>query len=488
MFSKNVSKEKIKGESNENGNSWNDGSSFLDILYCSLLQPNNLGCYHHKNGKLRVVSDHSQCKTKEVPISWNVSSGPSPGWDLTGNVGTNPSTNFVGTLDKTELRFRVNNVVGYRIIPTSDTPNIVGGSNSNIIVDGVVGGMIGGGGNSTEPNTVNDCYSTIGGGAGNSAGQVADSCELWAYNTVGGGHGNSANNFYSTIGGGYGNTATEAGTIGGGYNNVAFETATVGGGSNNSASGPNSTVAGGDSNVAGTWASVGGGTYNVAEGSYSTIAGGEENTASGRNTMIPGGWQNVAAGDFSFAAGFGARANNQGCFVWNDNSNLPSYLDCNNDYRWVARASGGVYFYTNSGLTSGVYVAAGGGSWSSVSDRNMKANFAPVDGRDVLVRLASVPIATWNYRTQDTSIRHMGPTAQDLHAAFGLGESDKHINTIDSDGVALAAIQGLYKLVQEKEAEISALKQENRELNERMNRIEKHLAVMEIPAAMFVQK
>jgi len=33
------------------------------------------------------------------------------------------------------------------------------------------------------------------------------------------------------------------------------------------------------------------------------------------------------------------------------------------------------------------------------------------------------------------------PRREDLQAAFGLGESDKHISTIDSDGIALAAIQ-----------------------------------------------
>ena len=52
----------------------------------------------------------------------------------------------------------------------------------------------------------------------------------------------------------------------------------------------------------------------------------------------------------------------------------------------------------------------------------------------------------------------MGPMAQDFHAAFGLGVSDKLIDTIDPDGVALAAIQGLHALVQEKDAEIDELR------------------------------
>ena len=33
------------------------------------------GCYHHKNGKLRIVSDHSLCKKTELPITWNVGGG-----------------------------------------------------------------------------------------------------------------------------------------------------------------------------------------------------------------------------------------------------------------------------------------------------------------------------------------------------------------------------------------------------------------------------
>ena len=34
------------------------------------------GCYHNKNGKLRVVSDHSLCKKTELPITWNVGGSP----------------------------------------------------------------------------------------------------------------------------------------------------------------------------------------------------------------------------------------------------------------------------------------------------------------------------------------------------------------------------------------------------------------------------
>jgi hypothetical protein len=90
-----------------------------------------------------------------------------------------------------------------------------------------------------------------------------------------------------------------------------------------------------------------------------------------------------------------------------------------------------------------VYVSGGSGTWNSVSDRNMKENFKAVNSRDILRKVLNLPITTWNYKTQDASVRHIGAMAQDFNAAFRVGEDDKHISTIDPDGVALAAIQGL---------------------------------------------
>ena len=81
------------------------------------------------------------------------------------------------------------------------------------------------------------------------------------------------------------------------------------------------------------------------------------------------------------------------------------------------------------------------------SDRSAKANFSSINPRDVLEALSQIQVETWNYESQDPTIRHMGPMAQDFYAAFGLGKDDKHISTVDADGVALAAIQGLYRLV-----------------------------------------
>jgi hypothetical protein len=98
------------------------------------------------------------------------------------------------------------------------------------------------------------------------------------------------------------------------------------------------------------------------------------------------------------------------------------------------------------------------------SDRNAKENFAPVDGRDILARLVTIPIETWNYKAEDPTVRHIGPMAQDFAEAFGVGEDDKRIHMIDASGVALASIQALHKVVLERDGHIKVLQEQVREL------------------------
>jgi hypothetical protein len=130
----------------------------------------------------------------------------------------------------------------------------------------------------------------------------------------------------------------------------------------------------------------------------------------------------------------------------------------------------------------------------NASDRNHKRDFRPVDGRAVLKRLAAIPIQTWSYKQEDASIRHMGPMAQEFHKAFALGDDDKHIATVDSEGVALAAIQALYLAVQEKDRQIKQLKRQVEELQRartqdagtmerRLARIEEQLRIVHVASA-----
>ncbi len=392
--------------------------------------------------------------------------GGSAGWSLTGNAGTNPQTNFLGTSDNVALELRVNGKRALRLEPNGNSSSLLGGSAYNQVFDDVVGAVIGGGGNSTYENRVTDNYGTVGGGLSNQAGDAEGSVTDKYGATVGGGYGNTASGYVSTVGGGQANEASGVrSSLTGGYQNTASgSNSTVGGGQANEASGFLSTVGGGYSNTASdNYSTVGGGFQNTASYDTSTVGGGSHNTASGSYSTVPGGYYNLAQGYGSLAAGYSAKANNIGCFVWGDV--YEEDVTCDVDNRWVARARGGVYFYTNAGLTTGAYLAAGEGSWSSISDRNMKANIEAVETTTVLEALMEVPISTWNYTTQDDSIRHIGPMAQDFYAAFGVGGNDTAITTIDADGVALAAIQGLY-------AENLALKAQVDDLETRLTALE----------------
>jgi len=56
--------------------------------------------------------------------------------------------------------------------------------------------------------------------------------------------------------------------------------------------------------------------------------------------------------------------------------------------------------------------------------------------------VAALPVTSWNYK-HDPDRRYIGPMAQDFHAGFGLGHDDKHLTTLDLDGVTLSALKGL---------------------------------------------
>jgi hypothetical protein len=587
----------------------------------------------------------------------------SDGWSITGNSGTNPATDFLGTTDDVPLTLAVNAASALRLEPNATSPNLIGGYGGNGVGSGVVGAVIGGGGDSTYPNQVTGDYGTIGGGGGNEVSAMDGTIGGGFWNvtsgeeaTVGGGAANVASGYAATIGGGGGfygvtplpNTASgdwstigggaynvtsgADATVGGGYDNEAsYESATVGGGWSNTASGDYATVGGGQDNVAtathatvaggayntasgnlavvggggantvsgelavvggggantasgdvavvggglfnhadalmatigggehisvtghaatvaggshitvtGDYAAVGGGAGNVASGyaatvgggggyagsipvpniasgdwstiaggygneanydyatvgggtgntasssaatvaggyaneanhNYATVVGGFNNIASGSAATVAGGAWNTAGGTYSFAAGQRAKANNPGCFVWGDA--MAADVACNNDHRTIFRSSGGFYIYTNWNLTSGMYLSSGGSSWNAVSDQARKENFAPVDTQALLAQLAEMPISTWNYKSQDPAIRHIGPMAQDFNALLDDlgGEGEKYINTLDADGVALAAIQGLYAQNQELTAENTALQAEVDDLETRVAALE----------------
>jgi hypothetical protein len=107
------------------------------------------------------------------------------------------------------------------------------------------------------------------------------------------------------------------------------------------------------------------------------------------------------------------------------------------------------------------------------SDQNLKANFSTVNPRLVLDRLSAIPIKSWNYQSDEPSIRHIGPMAQDFRAAFNLGVDDKHIDMIDAQGVTMAAIQGLYQMMQEKDRQIETLTHKVEQQQAQLNQVKR---------------
>jgi hypothetical protein len=242
-------------------------------------------------------------------------------------------------------------------------------------------------------------------------------------------------------------------------NNAAAVGTFIGGGFANEAWAPYSVTAGGAGNGShGDFSATLGGSGNRAEGKYSVVAGGTENRAKGENSTVPGGYRNEARGVGSFAAGSNALAKHDGSFVWADASSS-SPLETTGNNQFIVRAVGGTTFISDAfaGSFSGVTLTSGAGSWSNLSSREAKEEIRPVDVQAVLERLSQLSISTWKYKSQSSKIRHMGPMAEDFYSAFGLGENPTRLTTIDTDGVALAAIQGLYRLLQEKAQKIRSL-------------------------------
>jgi hypothetical protein len=134
----------------------------------------------------------------------------------------------------------------------------------------------------------------------------------------------------------------------------------------------------------------------------------------------------------------------------------------------------------NGDLTTPGFISANGdisaagticGTFCQNSDRNLKEHFTAIDSRGILDRIVRLPISQWDYKT-DAETTHIGPMAQDFYAAFHLGKDDRHIVTVDEEGVALAAIQGLNQKLEETRAESKAKDAEIELLKEKAARVD----------------
>jgi len=361
-------------------------------------------------------------------------------------------------------------------VPTCNgagTDSFVGEPDGNVaaeVATGVLAGSsnqacdynsaIGAGSGNSISSSDSSVYSFIGAGVTNTITGAAE------YGFIGGGHDNTLTGLTAALSGGYlnQNAGTNAMLGAGESNNLttAGDDAFLGGGSTNTVSAQYGVIAGGlHNNVSGEGGYIAAGGYNTVSGTGAVADGGFNNTAAGNFATIPGGYANSAAGIYSFAAGAHASAGQNGTFVWSDGSNGDATLASTRAYEFLARASGGVTFWTNAASTVGATLAPGSGTWASASDRNLKTDVGRIDDAAVLDKVATLPIERWSYKSE-RGVRHVGPMAQDFYAAFGVGEDDKHITSIDEDGVALAAIKALH-------AENVALKREVQRLSAKVD-------------------
>ncbi|TKB99053.1 tail fiber domain-containing protein [Pedobacter cryophilus] len=209
------------------------------------------------------------------------------------------------------------------------------------------------------------------------------------------------------------------------------------------------------------------------------------------------GEDNTATGAASVAMGYHAHTNaRQGSFVFADRSTVDTIrASANHTANW--RVSGGFRIFSSSNLSTGVTIQSGasvsnwgqsnaviststgaylstGGVWTNTSDVNKKHLFKKISNEEILQKLRALDIKEWSYKFEDESIRHIGPTAQDFHAAFNLGTDTKSIGTIDADGILMAATKALEMRTKKQSDDIDKLITENLELRKRLDILEKH--------------
>ena len=202
-------------------------------------------------------------------------------WKATGNSGTTPGANFVGTTDNQPVELRANGERILRLEPTATngSPNVIGGSSGNFVSSGVVGAIIAGGGATdydgvSATNNVAADFGAILGGDGN---RILEGAHA---STIGGGENNrvETNNYAATISGGLSNSIAT-------YYSGSYAGSSIAGGVQNSM-------------LDGQYCVIGGGVQNsMLDGQYCVIAGGEKNTSDiSFTSTLSGGYRNMIYG------------------------------------------------------------------------------------------------------------------------------------------------------------------------------------------------
>jgi hypothetical protein len=288
----------------------------------------------------------------------------------------------------------------------------------------------------------------------------------------------------------------------GGSNSTAIGLYALAFGDTNSAESTSSIVFGSGNQVKGAAGfSAGAGnrvcdTYGVALGNNAKSGGPLINGRCDPDSFNLRGLAAIAIGynvtaDQDHTMAFGKFASNNGftgTFVWSDGSATASADTFKNtaNNEFAARATGGFRFRTNLAGTTGCNLPAGSGVFNCTSSRTTKENFLNVKGEDVLARVRSLSVSTWNYIDEGRGVRHMGPMAEDFYKSFGLGTNNISIGVQDLAGVSLAAVKALDARtanLQQSNAQLSATLQQKTaevtQLRAELNGMEQRLAALE---------
>jgi len=196
--------------------------------------------------------------------------------------------------------------------------------------------------------------------------------------------------------------------------------------------------------------------YNsfVGELSGSKVTSGSDNTFFGQAAgyTVTTGSYNTCIGQLADASATISNATAIGANVGVTASNTVVIGDGSvTKWGFGINASSGNIIEFPGGLTAAKLTT--GGAWTDASDKNLKANFKKVDGKLMLKTLKEMPITTWNYKADSSSIRHIGPMAQDFYKLFGFGD-DKSIAAMDKAGIALVCIQVLSQQMDEQQKQL----------------------------------
>ena len=336
---------------------------------------------------------------------------------------------------------------GSQNIITNSTRAFIGMGLLNVI-ENATSGVIGGG---TFQSIISQNSGFIGGGVLNQLGGTTHT-----------GSSSGVSNVHNAIAGGVLNWIADGaawGVIGGGRNNLVgngVTGATVPGGQDNVAAGDFSFAAGRRSKATNEGTFVWADSQNADFRSTDTnqflirasggVGIGTNNPASAlhvQGTVTIAGGQ-LLAGDGSTTAPGIAFASDANTGFVHPLPNTITFVTGGNE-RVRVESGGNVGMGTNNPSERlhvlGNILATG--TITPNSDRHAKTDVQPVDAAVILERVSKMPIQQWRFRAEAEGIRHIGPMAQDFRAAFGLGAHENAIATVDADGVALAAIQGL---------------------------------------------